>query len=302
MHFGRIETFIWVAKYKSFSKAAEQLHTTQPAISSRIATLESELNVKLFERQANSKVRLTTKGAELLPKAEKLVFLSKSLLSFEETTSSYEGILRLGVSETIAYSWLSVLLRRLNRINPSITIELIVDVSNELHHQLESGTIDIAFILGTARNAEMATEHLFTTPLSWVASSKLNLEKRKYSLSELSNWPILTYARNTAPFNEINQEFIKSSDKPTRMFASSSLGVCHNMVLDGVGIGVLSKEIIQKDVNQGNIDIIEAEWYPSSLDFNAIYLISPYRPELLTVIELAKQVAKEFADEHSVRP
>jgi len=302
MHFGRIETFVWVAKYKSFSKAAEQLHTTQPAISSRIATLESELGVKLFERQANSKVRLTTKGLELLPRAEKLVCLSKDFLSFGEKTVSYEGILRLGVSETIAYSWLPTLLRRLNRIAPTITIELTVDVSTILHQQLESGLIDIAFILGTSTNADMANEHLFTTPLAWVASTKLNIGPEKQSLSDLSKWPIITYARNTAPFNEVNQEFIKQSDKPARLFASSSLGVCHSMVLDGIGLGVLPIELIRKDIDRGNIDIISAEWHPSDLNFNAVYLTSPYRPEVINVTKMAKIVANEFIVTHRPQP
>lgn len=298
MHFGRIETFVWVAKFKSFSKTAEQLHTTQPAISSRIATLESELGVKLFQRQANSKVRLTTKGSELLPRAEKLLFLSKDFLTFGEKTVSYEGILRLGVSETIAYSWLPTLLRRLNRIAPTITIELTVDVSTELHRQLSSGSIDIAFILGTSRNSDMANEHLFTTPLAWIASPKLDIGSEKQTLSDLSKWPIITYARNTAPFNEINQEFIKQSDKPARLFASSSLGVCHSMVLDGIGLGVLPIELIQKDIDQGSLNIISTEWHPSDLNFNAVYLNSPYRPEVLNVINMAKTVANEFIATH----
>lgn len=298
MHFGRIETFIWVAKFKSFSKAAEQLHTTQPAISSRIATLESELGVKLFERQANSKVRLTTKGLELMPKAERLVCLSKELMDFGEKETTYEGIIRLGVSETIAYSWLSTLLRRLNRIAPTITIELTVDVSTVLHKQLDSGLIDIAFILGTSRNADMANEHLFTTPITWVASPKLGISPSTKTLSQLSDWPIITYAKNTAPFNEIAQEFIKSSDKPARLFASSSLGVCHSMVLDGIGLGALPVQLIQKDVQQENLNLITAQWYPSNLNFNAVYLTSPYRPEVLTVIELAKQVANQYTLEH----
>ena len=140
----------------------------------------------------------------------------------------------------------------------------------------------------------MANEHLFTTPLAWVASNKLNISNKKQSLADLSSWPIITYARNTAPFNEINQEFIKQSEKPARLFASSSLAICHSMVLDGIGIGALPIELLQKDIQRGNLITIPTEWYASDLNFNAVYLTSPYRPELLSIAELAKTVANEF--------
>ena len=66
MNFKRLETFIWVATLGSFRKAAEHQHTTQPAISNRIAALEDELGVRLFERESGHS-KLTSKGQELLP-------------------------------------------------------------------------------------------------------------------------------------------------------------------------------------------------------------------------------------------
>lgn len=112
MNFKRIEAFFWVAKLQSFSKADEQQHTTQPAISSRIAALEEELGVKLFEREGNTRIALTPKGHELIPYAEKLVYLSKEFLITANNAAAYSGTLRLGVSETIAHSWLSTFIRR----------------------------------------------------------------------------------------------------------------------------------------------------------------------------------------------
>ena len=75
MNFKRLETFIWVATLGSFRKAAERQNTTQPAISNRIAALEEELGVQLFERDSG-RTMLTTRGQELLPYAEKIVSMS----------------------------------------------------------------------------------------------------------------------------------------------------------------------------------------------------------------------------------
>ena len=95
MNFKHIETFFWVAKLRSFSKTAEQQFTTQPAISSRIAAFEKELGVKLFEREGNNTVRLTPKGRELLPYAEKIMFLSKELANTANKSASFSGLLRI---------------------------------------------------------------------------------------------------------------------------------------------------------------------------------------------------------------
>ena len=67
-----VEAFLWVARLKSFKGAAEKLHTTQAAISSRIATLEEELGARLFERD-NRSVTLTFRGTELVPLAERML-------------------------------------------------------------------------------------------------------------------------------------------------------------------------------------------------------------------------------------
>lgn len=107
-----------MAKLKSFSKAAKQQFTTQPAISSRISMLEKELGVRLFDREGNAKVVLTPKGHELMPYAEKLIFFSKEIANVANNAAAYSGFLRLGVSETVAHVWLSTFLKRFQEDRP----------------------------------------------------------------------------------------------------------------------------------------------------------------------------------------
>lgn len=90
MNFKRLETFIWVATLGSFRKAAEHQHTTQPAISNRIAALEDELGVRLFERESGHS-KLTSKGQELLPYAEKIVFMAQQLRKRADRGASLSG-------------------------------------------------------------------------------------------------------------------------------------------------------------------------------------------------------------------
>ncbi len=296
MNFKRIEAFFWVAKLRSFSKAAEQQCTTQPAISSRISLLEEELNVKLFEREGNCKVFLTPKGHELMPYAEKLVYFAKELTNTANNEAAYSGLLRLGVSETIAHSWLSTFLKRFQQDVPSVAIELTVDVSVTLAKQLLSGAIDIAFLVGPLSDPVIINDHLETTPLIWVASPSLGVGFEAQPTSALSRWPIITYARNTVPYNEITREFARSSERPARLFASSSLAVCRRLVIDGMGISALPLDVVAKDLKKGRLHIINTDWHRSDITFTASYPMSPHKPELSSIIKLAKSVIVDYSE------
>lgn len=296
MNFKRIEAFFWVARFRSFSKAARQQCTTQPAISSRIAALETELGVRLFERDGNTRVMLTAKGHELLPYAEKLVSFSKEFVNIANNSSAYSGVLRLGVSETIAHSWLSIFLKQFKEISPDATIELTVDVSTALTQLMLDGSCDIAFLVGPLRNPEIRDHYLTTVPLVWVANPALGLGLDEIPLAALSKWPIITYPRNTIPYNEIKQAFAQSSDQPAQVFASSSLAACRRLVVDGVGVSALPRVLVQADLDAGLLESIDTRWHPSDLSFTVSHPMSPHRPELLPLIELAKTVALAFEE------
>lgn len=292
MNFKRIEAFFWVAKLHSFSKAAAQQCTTQPAISSRIAALEEELDVKLFEREGNSKVLLTPKGHELMPYAEKLVYLAKEFTNKANNAAAYSGLLRLGVSETIAHSWLSTFLKHFQEDVPGVTVELTVDVSVALRKLLFRGSIDIAFLVGPLQDPAIVNEHLITVPLVWVASSSLGIGKESQLTAALTQWPIITYARNTTPYIEIINKFAQCSERPASIITSSSLAISRRLVLDGMGISALPMDLVQNDLDSGLLHVINTSWCPSDLTFTASYPITPHKPELLPMIALAQSVAK----------
>ena len=112
--FKTLETFMWVANLRSFRGAAEKLHTTQPAISMRIAQLEDDLKVRLIERDRRM-VAMTHKGQELLGYAERLMRLRAEMIEAVGDRSTMRGIVRLGVSETIVHTWLPTLIERVEQ-------------------------------------------------------------------------------------------------------------------------------------------------------------------------------------------
>ncbi|ANG61825.1 LysR family transcriptional regulator [Marinobacterium aestuarii] len=292
MNFKRLETFVWVATLGSFRKAAERQCTTQPAISSRIAALEEELGAKLFVREVGpGPVALTAKGKELLPYAEKIIFMSEQLRKRANLSLALGGILRLGVSETIVHTWLPDFLRCLHIDMPNLEVELTVDVTSNLRMGLLERSLDLAFLMGPVSDPNIADLELCTFPLVWVASPGLDLPQRPVVLNELTRWPIITYARSTKPFAEISQQFRALDGPPVRFFSSSSLAACHRLTLDGVGVSTLPEVMITAELAAGTLKRVEVDWTPSALAFTASYPTVPCNP----LAELAAQMAVRVA-------
>ncbi|WOD09104.1 LysR family transcriptional regulator [Marinomonas sp. GJ51-6] len=188
MNYKRLETFMWVATIGNFRKAAEKLHTTQPAISARISGLEEELGVKLFERiGGSSPIMLTPKGKELLPYVEKILYQTEQLRKRAEVSTAYSGVLRLGVAETIVNTWLPQFLSRLHKDMPELAVDMVVDVTERLAVGIKDRSLDLALLMGQLQSPNIVNRELSTFDLSWVASPELDLPDRLLYLEELVN-------------------------------------------------------------------------------------------------------------------
>ncbi|KXF81903.1 LysR family transcriptional regulator [Enterovibrio coralii] len=294
MNLKRIETFVLVATLRSFRKAAEQQFTTQPAISSRIASLEKELGVILFDRDA-SPIALTAKGRELLPFAEKMLQSADQFHRRAENNALFSGTLRLGISETVVHTWLTDFLKQFKETFPRLDIDITVDVTANLRHDLMDRTLDLAFLMGPISEASVTNHPLCRYPLAWAASPTLDLPEQTLSLDDLARWPIITYARNTRPFGEIKEQLSNADTAEVRFFTSSSLSACLRMTVDGLGLASLPIAIAQKAVDEGKLRYVDCDWTPSPLGFTASYLQAPLNGAAEEAAKLAVDIATKHA-------
>ncbi len=297
MNLRQIEAFIWIANLGSFRKTAERLFTTQPAISSRISNLEDSLGVKLFERDTGS-VRLTAAGLELLPYAERIMRTAETMRERAGDPTRFSGLLRIGVSETIVHAWLPTYIKRLYSLYPGLDVEITVDVTINLRTELIARSIDLAFLMGPISEYTVANSALCDFPLTWIASPSLGIDpKTPLDGNALAANTILTYARNTRPYAEIQRYFHDVGTEPVRVFPSSSLSACIRMAQDGMGIASLPAALVESHLSNGSLIALNAEWTPSSLHFTTSYAFEPNRP----ILEKAAALAREIANEDSAR-
>lgn len=287
-----------MADLGSFRRAATQLNTTQPNISSRIATLETSLGVSLMERDAGS-VRLTAKGEELLVYAREILAASEQFLVAVGESTLFNGVLRLGVTEMVVHTWLREFLQRFKETYPNIDVELTVDLSVNLEKEMAERTIDLAFQSGPFMQSMSGNDSLGAYPMVWVAAPKTKLHSNKtVSIEMLTQFPIITHARNTRLYQEMSEHFSEKPEIKARLVPSSNLSACVQMAVDGYGVAALLQPLVEKEIASGQLMPINYVWQPERLDFFARYNSHTASTVVKKAAELACELSNNCADKY----
>lgn len=287
-----LETFVWTMRLGGFRRAAERLNTTQPAVSARIAQLEEELGVTLFERQGR-RAAPTTQATILLGYAERMLALRTELVSAVADRSAIRGTIRLGVAETVVHTWLTPLIDSLNVLYPAIALEVEVDTSPNMREALLRHDLDIAFMLASYTDVRFKVVPLCSYTLAWVASPKLGLPDGPVSLEDLVRWPVITFSRTTQPYGVIREMFL-TRGLPVRMFGNSSLASVVRMAVDGVGVSAIPEVIAGRELSTGTLRLIDGADPLPSLTFAAAYPATQENHIASVVAQLAVSTANAY--------
>ncbi|NYT84875.1 LysR family transcriptional regulator [Pollutimonas harenae] len=292
--FKQIDAFVWVAELGSFRAAAEKLNTTQPAISQRIAALESTMTVRLFERGARG-IKLTEKGQELLSHAQRMLELRNEMHHVAQSPNAVRGTLRLGTSETLVQTWLHDLIDALHQKYPALVVEIHVDTTHVLRGLLASHQIDLAMLLGPTQEPKELHLHLCDYDLAWVASPMLKLHGRRVSITELGRYPVITYPSVSQPYHAVKNSLLEAGIKAPRIYGSASMSTIVQMTLRGIGPSVIAPAVITQELAQGKLHLLNVAKTPPPLSFYACWIDTPDSHTLRTVARLAQRIAKASA-------
>ena len=199
MDIAALKAFTAVVDAGSFSVAAEHLFLTQPAISKRIAALESELDAKLFDRIGRT-ITLTEAGRALLPRARHiLVELEDSVRAISNLTGEVHGTLRFATSHHIGLHRLPPALKRFTQEHPQVRLDIRFMDSEEACMAVEHGELELGIVtLPPAPSPNLTTEVVWQDPLGVVVSSHHPLTANSdVKLSELAQHPAILPAANT---------------------------------------------------------------------------------------------------------
>jgi DNA-binding transcriptional LysR family regulator len=287
-----LETFYWIARLGSFTAAAQRLLSTQSTVSSRIRDLEQSLGVRLFDRDRRS-ARLTPKGKELVLYAERLLELTHEMQQRITPSESVTGLIRVGVVEIIAYTWLPQFIRALRLTYPNIALELEIALTAELMEKLVNGSLDVVFALGNPPSANYVSEPLGSIQLEWMAHPELGLPARAVAPKTLEQFPFITLNRHSYHHATIQSWMKQNQVRCRKVIVCNSLMVAANLVSAGVGISLLPPACYAREMEQGTLRIVRTTAAMPPVHFAGIYPLDEFQPLAPLVTELAVKVSQQ---------
>ncbi len=223
----QLQTFITIADTGSFTKAADEVHRTQSAVSMQMRRLEERIGKPLFEKDGRTN-RLSEDGEKLLSYARRMVRLNReTLAAFDD--SSLQGHIRIGTPDDYADRFLPEIMARFARSNPRVELSVICEPTFNLVEHIKRGNLDLALVTHSeSRQSEVVRRE----PLLWVTSA--NHATHEQELLPLAfGRPSCQWRRNACDaLDAMNREY-------RVLFTSWSATVIIAAVMSGLAVSVL---------------------------------------------------------------
>jgi DNA-binding transcriptional LysR family regulator len=251
----RLQVFHAVAKQSSFTKAAETLFMTQPAVTFQIKQLEEHFNTRLFDR-GHGKISLTPAGEVVLDYAERILSLSAELdTRISELTGEIQGLLLIGASMTIAEFMLPRVLGEFKSAYPGVKARLTVANSETIEHGVAAHSLDIGLIEAPSHLPSLSTEECCEDELQVVCSPAHPLAKLKtVTPKQLLQHAYISREPGSGTREVTDSYFRHAGFTPEDLNTVMELGspdAIKGVVETGLGFAVMSKVIVAKEKQLG---------------------------------------------------
>jgi DNA-binding transcriptional LysR family regulator len=261
MNIEQIRAFHKVASTGSFTRAAQELFITQPAVSQEIKTLETALGVRLFERSGR-RVRMTAEGEILLSYAQQLFALHEEMGSlFGRSKNLQHGQIKIGSTALMGTYFLPKIIGRFNRRYPGVEIDLQMGNSDQVMHLVLEGMVDLGFSGMTVNHARLTSILIHQERLIMVASPRHPLATRKISLDDIKDIPFIWRERGTQTRKLIEKWFLKElrGRYPRKSIELQNMEAAKRMVEEGYGITVFPEASVKREISAGWLKRLHVE-------------------------------------------
>ena len=259
----RLQVFHTVARLLSFTKAAEELHMTQPAVTFQVRQLEEQFNTRLFDRTHN-RISLTDAGSRVYGYAEQIFQLYGEMdNAVRELTGDISGVLILGASTTIAEYMLPVLLGDFKSKHPEVTIRLKVANTDGIVSQVENNEIDLGVVEAPVNNKNLMVEECRTDHLVMIVPPEHELAKEEsIPIAKIIEYPFICREEGSGTREVMIESMQAAGINPADMNIAMELGsleAIKGAVESGMGVSILSKATLLKELKLGTLVAINTD-------------------------------------------
>ncbi|EHQ51050.1 LysR family transcriptional regulator [Ectothiorhodospira sp. PHS-1] len=295
----RLQVFYTVARLLSFTKAAEALHMTQPAVTFQVRQLEEHFNTRLFDRTHN-RVSLTEAGRTAYGYAERIFEAYTEMdNAIREITGDVTGALTLGASTTIAEYMLPALLGNFKKKYPEVNLRLKVSNSEGIVSMVENNIIDLGVVEGPVSNRNLQVEMCRLDQLVVIVPPSHPLAKKGcLSIEEILPFPFICREEGSGT-REVIMDYLVAQDVDR-----NGLAICLELgspeaikgaVEAGMGISILSRSTIDKELALERLVGIPLE-PPLTRQFSFVHQRQKFR---LRAMEELLSFARDYCETQS---
>lgn len=274
----QLKVFETVARHLSFSRAAEELHLTQPAVSTQVKQLEGHAGLPLFE-QLGKKIYLTPAGSEMLHYARSII---SQFREAEEAMVRFKGISggKLNVAVISAGDYFFPrLLADFTRRHAGVVLNLAVHNREELLHQLSANLTDLAVMVRPPLDMPTVNEPVAPHPYVIVAAPTHPLaRKRNIPLSRLAQEPFIVREKGSDTWNSMQDGFAGRLPNLKIAMEITSTETIKQAVIAGMGISFLSIHTVALELQVGNLAVLDVEGFPVMLNWYVVHRKSKRLP------------------------
>lgn len=275
----KLEYFHEVAKTNSFTKAANELYISQPALSRSIKSLENDLGVPLFERKGRT-VRLNHYGEILLEKVtQSMDILEEGTTEIQELVHPFTGTIKVSFIHTLGNNFVPEIIAKFRKVYPNVKFEFYQGTTDVVMEHLMSDEVDLCFLMEadfpeTVIKKTIKTEELFiVTPTSHALANETHLP-----LTAIQQEPFVSFKKGIGLRRVIDNLCQKAGFTPDVIFEGGQVGTVNGFVAAGLGVSLVPKN---KGVSEFNISCIPVSTPECHRDINIAWKQGRFIPETI---------------------
>ncbi|KQU89106.1 LysR family transcriptional regulator [Variovorax sp. Root318D1] len=256
MTFKQLEALYWIAKLGGFAQAANQLHTSQSAVSKRVHELELLFDTALFDRSQRT-ARLTEKGEEMFVLAARLLEQRDAAVEQFSKPGVVERRLRIGVTELTAMTWLPRLVGLIQRHYPKVILEPDVDDSLQLRDKLLADELDLVIVPDTFADARMQSKAIGDVKSAWMCKPGVVQATGSVRLHELARHRMLVQGKSSGTGRAYDAWMKDQGVQPSDTIVVSNLVALTGLTVSGLGVSYLPRQCLEPLVSAGMLAVID---------------------------------------------
>jgi DNA-binding transcriptional LysR family regulator len=257
MELWQLEVLTAVAEEKSFSRAGGRIGRTQPAISSAIKQLETELGEPLFDRMGRS-IRLTAAGELLLEYSKRLLGLrEEAVLAIGELRGLSRGTLRLGANETTCLYLLPEVLSAFTQAYPMVQVDIHRAITRAITERVVEGTLDFGIVTLPIKSSRLEALTIHRDEMALIVGPAHALaSRRSVKMNDLEAEPFILHKIGTTTRERLVKHFNDGGVKMRVTMELASIETIKRFVSIGMGISIVPRLCISQEIEDGSLRAI----------------------------------------------